>query len=244
MAIKNRETLKNYFKKGGVATEKHFIDLVESSMNLIDDGISMSTKTGLKINPIGASSRLMSFFKKNSQKEPEFTIDLNKNGEGLSYQGDSDKSILKLNKEGKVGVNTNSPEYELDVNGTIGIKNRVGTYKKGSVDANGKWQTIVSSLDGIMAFEIVAKISGKIKSGNYCIAHAIALSTFGGKSSKSNIKTNNAYFGSYKNKVKLQWTGDLHNYQLQIKSLKDWGINNETKESFKINFNITSLLES
>ena len=62
MAIKNRETLKNYFKKGGVATEKHFIDLVESSMNLIDDGISMSTKTGLKINPIGASSRLMSFF--------------------------------------------------------------------------------------------------------------------------------------------------------------------------------------
>ena len=51
MATKNRETLKNYFKKGGFATEKQFIDLIESSMNVIDDGISMQPKTGLKINP-------------------------------------------------------------------------------------------------------------------------------------------------------------------------------------------------
>ena len=36
MASKNRETLKNYFKKGGFATEKEFSDLIDSSMNLID----------------------------------------------------------------------------------------------------------------------------------------------------------------------------------------------------------------
>ena len=50
MGIKNRETLKNYFKKGGFATEKQFIDLIESSMNVIDDGITIKPKTGLKIN--------------------------------------------------------------------------------------------------------------------------------------------------------------------------------------------------
>ena len=53
MGIKNRETLKNYFKKGGLATEKQFIDLIESSMNIIDDGLSMKPSTGLKINPLG-----------------------------------------------------------------------------------------------------------------------------------------------------------------------------------------------
>ena len=42
MASKNRETLKNYFKKGGFATEKEFSDLIDSSMNLIDDGISIA----------------------------------------------------------------------------------------------------------------------------------------------------------------------------------------------------------
>ena len=36
MAIKNKETLKNYFKKGGVVSEKHFVDLIDSSINIKD----------------------------------------------------------------------------------------------------------------------------------------------------------------------------------------------------------------
>ncbi len=72
MGIKNRETLKNYFKKGGFATEKQFIDLIESSMNVVDDGITIKPKTGLKINPLGESSKLISFFKRILKKKLSF----------------------------------------------------------------------------------------------------------------------------------------------------------------------------
>ena len=69
MASKNRETLKNYFKKGGFATEKEFSDLIDSSMNLIDDGISMTPRQGLKLNPLGSFSSFIYFFKKKITKK-------------------------------------------------------------------------------------------------------------------------------------------------------------------------------
>ena len=74
MALINRQTLKNYFQKGGFATEKHFVDLIDSSLNKVDDGISMNSEYGFKLNPHGYSSRLISFFKKATQKEPDFSI--------------------------------------------------------------------------------------------------------------------------------------------------------------------------
>ena len=76
MALINRQTLKNYFKKGGFATEKHFVDLIDSSLNIVDDGISIQREHGLKINPIGFSTKLISFFKKSTQKFPEFSLEL------------------------------------------------------------------------------------------------------------------------------------------------------------------------
>lgn len=242
MAIKNRETLKNYFKKGGFVTEKEFIDLIESSMNILDDGISLKPKTGLNLNPLGDSTKVISFYKKNAQKEPEYTLDIDNSSQGLSVHGKDDKTILKLDKEGKVGVNCLSPEHELEVNGTLGIKRRVGTYAKGSVAADGKWHTILSDLDGLHAFEIVAQASGKINTGHYCVSHAIALSAFGGKGSKSKIKKTTAYYGSYRDKITYKWEGSLHSYSLLIKTRRDYGQNSETNAPFQIKYNITSLI--
>ena len=243
MGIKNRETLKNYFKKGGLATEKQFIDLIESSMNIIDDGLSMKPSTGLKINPLGESTKLISFFRKNSQKEPEFSIDINSQTEGLSIHGERDNSIVKIKKDGKVGINTLDPHYDLEVGGTLGIKTRVGTYKKGSVPADGKWHAILSDLDGISAYEITVVSKGKKNTGHYCVSHAIALSTFGGRGSKSKINNTTAHYGSFRDKIVYKWTGSLHNYSLMIKTRRDYGENPDSNSPFSINFNITSLLD-
>lgn len=243
MGIKNRETLKNYFKKGGIATEKQFIDLIESSMNLVDDGISMKPKTGLKINPLGESTKLISFFKKNAQKEAEFSIDINNGSEGLSFQNEKDQTLFKLKKDGNLGVNCDNPSHELEVNGTLGIKNRVGVFKRGHVSADGKWHSILSHLDGINVFEIVAVAKGKAKTGHYCVSHATALSTFGGKFSKSKIKNTTAYYAGYRDKIKYKWEGTLHNYSLMIKTLRDYGEDPDSKEQFTIEYHITSLLD-
>lgn len=243
MGIKNRETLKNYFKKGGLATEKQFIDLIESSMNIIDDGISMKPDTGLKINPLGESSKLISFFKKNSQKEAEYSIDINNGNEGLSFHGEMDKTLIKIKKEGKVGINCSEPENDLDVDGTLGIKSRVGMYAKGSVPADGKWHPILSDLDGIVAFEITAIAKGKINTGHYCVSHAIALSTYGGRGSKSKIKNTTAHYGGYRDKIIYKWTGSLHNFSLLARTRRDYGEDPKSKSSYTIDYNVSSLLK-
>ena len=69
MAFINRQTLKNYFKKGGFATEKHFIDLIDSSVNTVDDGIAKSPEHGLKLSTIKEKFKLLYFFKRINQEK-------------------------------------------------------------------------------------------------------------------------------------------------------------------------------
>ena len=242
MALINRQTLKNYFKKGGFATEKHFVDLIDSSLNVVDDGISIQREHGLKISPIGFSSKLISFFRKSTQKSPEFSFELDQaNAPGLSVQGDNDKSIIKVKKEGLVGINTLDPKYTFDVNGTVGMGSRVGTHAIGSVPGDGSWHSILSNLDGVNGYEVTANIKGKSGSGRYSIAHAIALSTFGGRSSRNKIKTTVASYGSFFYKISFRWYGDVHNYELQVKTSRHFGIDEKTGSPFPISFNVVKL---
>lgn len=251
MAIKNKETLKNYFKKGGVVSEKHFIDLIDSSMNVIDDGISVDPKNGLRINPTGIFTTLISFFRKKSQKKADFTVHTNHNNvEGLSINNEDEQTLIKIKNDHKVGINTDNPKFELDVNGTIASKSRIGTFATGTVPTDGNWHKILENLDGINAFEIIAHASGSINSGYYSISHAIALSTFGsGSSSKiKNYQNSNwsgyGFLGKLFNKkkvIRFRWTGTLHNYNLEVKT-GQWPKNPETNDHFKIHYNISKLI--
>lgn len=243
MALINRQTLKNYFKKGGFATEKHFVDLIDSSLNAVDDGISIQPEHGFKINPIGFSTKLISFFKKSTQKSPEFTIELdNENSKGLSIQGSNDKTLIKIKKEGLIGINTNDPKYTFEVGGTLAMKSKVGTYVNGSVPGDGTWYSILKNLDGVNGFEITANIKGKEGSGRYSIAHAIALSTFGGRKSKNKIRKTVASYGSSFYRISFRWYGELHNYDLQIKTSRHFGIDEASGNPFPVNFGVTKLL--
>ena len=251
MALKNKETLKNYFKKGGVINEKHFVDMIDSSMNKIDDGIDISPDYGLKINPSGIFTRLISFFRKKSQKEPDYSINLNYNNvDGISINDKDDKSVLKV-KNNNVGINTNNPNFDLDVNGTIAAKSIIGNFSRGTVPADGKWHKILENLDGINAFEVLAHASGSINSGYYSISHIIALSTFGGSRSRNKIKNykNSNWNGllshifSRTKMIKFRWSGSLHNYNLEVRTGGDWNINPETNEPYKIHYNIKKLID-
>ena len=242
MALINRQTLKNYFKKGGFATEKHFVDLIDSSLNVVDDGISIKPEHGLKINPIGFSTKLISFFKKSTQKSPEFSLELDQaSAPGLSVQGENDKSIIKIKKDGLVGINTLDPKHSLDVNGTVGMNSRVGTHASGSVPGDGSWHSILSNLNGVNGYEIIANIKGKPGSGRYSIAHAIAISTFGGRGSRNKIKKTVASYGSFFYKISLRWYGEVHDYELQAKTTRHFGIDEKTGGPFPISFNIVKL---
>jgi hypothetical protein len=163
------------------------------------------------------------------------------NAPGLSVQGENDKSVIKVKKEGLVGINTFDPKYDFDVNGTVGMKSRVGTHAIGSVPGDGNWHSILSNLDGVNAYEITANIKGKIGSGRYSIAHAIALSAFGGRGSRNKIKTTVASYGSFFYKISFRWYGDVHNYELQAKTTRHFGIDEKTGSPFPLSFNIVKL---
>lgn len=240
MALINRQTLKNYFQKGGFATEKHFVDLIDSSLNQVDDGISMNAEHGFKLNPHGYSTRLISFFKKSTQKEPDFSLNLNhENIEGLSLNNQETKPLIKFEANNQIGIHTNDPKFDFDVKGVIGIESKSGNYAVGEVDGNGNWQTILSNLDGINGFEVVASIKGKLGSGRYALSHAIALSTFGGKASKNKIKVSSSFYGSFLNKLQFRWVGEMHNYELQIRTRRHYGVNEKDGQPFKIKYNIS-----
>ena len=240
MALINRQTLKNYFQKGGFATEKHFIDLIDSSLNMIDDGISINQKQGFKLNPIGFSTRLMSFFKKATQNEPDFTVNINQdNVEGLSINNREGEPLIKFDQNKQIGVHTNEPRFDFDVRGVLGIDSKSGNHIVGEVDGDGSWQTIISNLDGINGFEVVASIRGKMGSGRYAMAHAIALSTFGGNSSRNRIKNTNAYYGSFMNRLSFRWVGEMHNYELQVRTRRHYGVSELDGQPYKIKFNVS-----
>lgn len=243
MALINRQTLKNYFKKGGFATEKHFGDLIDSSINSVDDGLAKTPVDGLKLSPLKENSKLLSFFKRITQDKANYSFNLDtNNAEGLSINNAEDTPIIKFNNAGFVGINTNNPSYNLEVKGTVGIQTQVGLYKYGKVPADGNWYYIISNLDNINAFEVTAKASGKIGEGYYSVAHAIALSTFGGKSSKNKIRVTTAYYERFFRKLSFRWVGELNSYGLQVRTRTNYGISSETKESYQIQYNIINLL--
>jgi hypothetical protein len=242
MALINRQTLKNYFKKGGFATEKHFEDLIDSSINAVDDAINVDEQNGLKLSATNKRSRVLSFFKKSDQQIPDFQIDVNKNNsDKLTISSAESDAIITLSKNGHIGINKEKPTVDLDVNGTIAIKNQVGTFVKNSAFADGSWQDIINNLDGISSFEINAKAEGKVGQGYYSVCHAIALSTFGGKFSKNSIKMTEAHYENFRNKIQLRWLGDMHNYALQIRTRRHYGIDEQTGDPYLIKFNLIDL---
>jgi len=220
MARRNRKTLKNFFQKGQMPTEENFSDLIDSMVNIVDEGFSKSINEGLEISSIGESSKLISFFRDIEDKSPIWGCEIDKkNNNNLSFTNKKGDNILVLSEEGRIGIGTNAPDTELDVNGIMSYKGRLGTYKSGLVPANGKWHSLITGLDGCNAFEIMAGV-GKKKSGKYSLVHAFALNTF---NSENRIYYHQSFFKTMCNTIKLQWVGSMHDYSLEMKTRSDYG---------------------
>jgi hypothetical protein len=200
----NRETLKRYFAAGTLPTEANFSDLVDSTLNMRDDGFSRKPEHGVEIRLVGDATtlrRLISFFSDAQRDAPEWAITCSSKTASLNFvypdEKDSlrDSALLTLTRQGKVGIGIAAPNpvYRLDVDGPIRSDGRTG--RMGSVLANGDWHPISDILDpdwkpsngegkgkpltGCHALEIMAGVglSGKRK-GRYALLHAMALNTF------------------------------------------------------------------
>jgi hypothetical protein len=250
MAKQNRKTLKNYFGKGKLPTESQFSDLIDSNLNTLDDNFEHTAEDGFKISTTGDNQGLFSFYDGDNPQEPRWDLGLEENRDELLFRNHNPETgtpetTLSLG-QGKVGINKENPETELDVDGVISAAGRKGTLHAGLVPADGKWHELTGELEGCQGFEVMAGV-GKLTSGKYALLHAIAINAhhpegwlFNLFNCKRRIRSTQAYYRSLRDKLKIRWKsidkrGRNTIYRLEIRTNSDYGKN------IKIQYSLTNL---
>jgi hypothetical protein len=255
MPDQNRETLKQFFKKGSLPSEDQFRDLIDSALIKKDDGFEKTTQNGWEIRLIGDHDRLISFLREDAVNRAAWSISYDKATDRLLFvkpeAGGEARSVVVFHPSGRLGVNTREPQCELDVAGVIAAEGRLGgnPYRKRqkTVKADGSWHPITDELVGCQAFEVMAGV-GKKDSGMYALMQAVAINTFNPKGlffnflrRKNRIRYTQAFYLSRGHKIQLRWeSSGTDKYVLSMRTNCNYGKNSLGK-AILIRYYITRL---
>lgn len=243
MARKSRKTLGDKFKKGKMPSENAFADLIDSTLNLIDDGFEKTVEDGLKVSQLG-DGKLVSFYQNMAGLKAMWFVGLDSSTSNLKIGNQFNSNVLTLcssppesgSAKMGVGINTDDPQYTLDVAGTVASHGRVGRMGDMAVPADGEWHDITQTLTGCQAFEIMAGVGGEVGEGKYALMHAFALSAY---NDVSDITYHQAHHGAKCNRLKLRWVAESNKenfaYKLQLKVETSYG------EDISVIYHITKL---
>ena len=228
----SRKELKERFKAGRMPTEEDFMSLIDSLVNSVDEGFDVSEENGLQIKQKKDGGCLASFFANLSEHRPQWLLKLRKDikkGESsldiktpnmLKDSGVTIVSPTFANREEskvRVGVGNAEPQCELDVDGVIASKGRIGAENsKFNVPADGNWHDVTGVLDGCQCFEIVAGVGGNEGDGRFALAHAIAVNVF---NEHPTVKITQSYSGGRGSKIDIRWRKceNKYTYTLQMR---------------------------
>ncbi len=265
MTKQNRSTLINYFHVGAMPTTEHFTDLIDSSLNILDQGFDKTAEQGFNISALSKEPNLVTFSRDSTPSKGLWTISFDQDVDSLLFKKTLDEkqvnhkegrnkasAVLSMTQQGFVGINNSKPEQSLDISGVLKSDGRIGSQLgiDKNIPADGSWHNISPKLDGCQLLEINAGVGIK-RSGRYALIHAHALNTcnptgfwFNLFNFKNPIKCQHAYYNSPADKLKLRWvtaeTDENTNpayrpYYLQIRSNTDYG------EGIFIRYHITQL---
>ncbi len=234
MSLRNRELLKNSFKQGSKPGEKDFENLIDSMMNILDDGISKTNEAGLELSPNDANDTVLSISQKQELHNPLWKIALNKENNNLEIrycENRSESPVLLLKVDGTV-VWGNEDEVSLR-HGTIRAKFRQGSLYNGTVPADGKWHDITGELTGMQAFEITA-FAGNEDDRKQAVLIAVATCCSG---RHARMVQTTSYSRCFTHKIRLRWrtSKKAGKATLQAKTMRKY--NNDKQ----IQYNITGL---
>lgn len=234
MAKQNRETLKRFFSAGKLPSEEHFADLVDSSINIIDEGFAKTEQFGFEITPqrgTDDTENLISFFRKLTDKLPSWSISYYAKDEALQFihtdaSTNERKTVLSLDKNGKVSVTAaefndqldlegraQSEPVRLDVGGAIRAPARLGVGLDGhtTIPADGAYHPITEKMHGFQALEVTAAVEHK-EQKRFAIMHAIALNAHNPPWKILNfwnrgrrIRIHQSYHSGPMDRLKLKW---------------------------------------
>ncbi|ODP32932.1 hypothetical protein A9762_04435 [Pandoraea sp. ISTKB] len=224
IARRNRDTLRRKFGNGEMPSATAFSELIDSMLNIVDEGFDKTPVDGLKVSQLN-QGKLLSFYQNIDLKSPIWTIQLDGEAGGLAFGNGDNPTALTLRQLGKVDVTATAAAdksapavgFELDVAGRVVADGRRGRPGARAVQADGKWHDITDPLTGCQAFEITAGV-GKRGSGKFAVMHAYAVMAYNGK---GDIDYRQSHFGSKCNRLQLQWAdapdGAKHSYVLQMR---------------------------
>lgn len=243
MTIRNRESLKSYFCDGALPTQEQFADLIDSMLNMSDEGFRKSVERGFEISAAAGYEALLSFFRDQDPDAPLWDVGFGGAQGQLRIQTTREQApgqnetvpLWCLDPSGQVGIGTTNPQDTLDVDGVVRSKGRRGGYARASAKpllANGEWQDLSDDLYGCQAFEITAG-AGQRGKGRFALLHAVALNTYNPTlgifdflNRKRGIRCDHAFYARGCDRLQLRWHGSHGRnatYRLQIRSGCDYG---------------------
>ena len=233
MPIRNRDTLKKIFSEGQRPTEADFENLIDSTVNILDDGFSKNTRMGIKLAPLSDKEGTVMTFLQDSSSELirwEIAVIDHKDLRISKREGDKmaeELIVLKNNGDIEIG----SENKQVRIAGTLRTESRKGSYLEKSVPADGKWHDVTDYQEGICAYEVVAAC-GKRLTGKHAVIVAMATHCYG---SKARIRKISSHYGSFMNRLRLRWVKKDNSCKLQVRTYFIFG------EGVKIHCNLTRL---
>jgi hypothetical protein len=132
MTTRNRETLRGFFSAGMLPTQDHFGDLIESMLNMDDEGFRKSEKNGVEISAPAGYDALISFYRDQNKHTALWSIAYGGKADQLVFNAASVSAAadtpptLALDARKRVGIGTDDPQQALDVAGVIACDGRIG----------------------------------------------------------------------------------------------------------------------
>lgn len=240
MTLRNRETLRHFFDEGQLPTQDHFRDLIDSMLNMSDEGFRKTAENGFEVAAPMGYDTLLSFYREQEAQQARWSMGFGRDDQlqlSPGRHGDAGRPepVLALDASGRVGVGTSTPGHRLDLAGVLASQGRAGTWRKAKaapLAADGRWQDLTGPLRGCQAFEIMAGV-GAPGQGRFALMHAVALNTFnpgggwfGWLSRKKRIRCQHAWFGRRCDRLELRWQGSSGrdaSYQLELRTRCDYG---------------------
>jgi len=220
MAKTNRKTLKEYFGKGKKPSSEQFADLVDSMLNIVDDGFNKSPEKGLLLSPLNEESAVMEIRRSILDDHASWVIGLGKQDELLIYRESGEVPYLILYKDGGMQLGNKENPVNVVVNGNIQAHSFVGGHLEGKVPADGKWHPVIEKEYGCRSYSIMAGCGLKNK-GKYAVIGVTAMHCFG---KNRRIRGCQSWFGNRFNRIQFRWITDkaLH-CGLEVRTRSNYG---------------------
>jgi hypothetical protein len=240
MTRRSRASLKNYFTPGSRPSKEQFDDLIDSALIMDDEGFSKTPADGLKVLTTGAELGLISFQRQQSPlvdwsmgfldgaatqlalkpgavKDPGAPPIITFQSGGAAPTGDRGPANVRIRAEAAIGVTDPGPQPDasagpvaLDVAGVVCADGRIGRQWQ-APPADGKFHAITPNLQGCVAFEVMAGVSGVSGGGRYALLHAVAMNVYNPSFwdnllfLKKRIRSQHAYYSRGSDRLQLSW---------------------------------------